>query len=312
MKKILLFSILISFNLFCQINPSKPFNYDKELEFKSTEKLKKAEVYVYETKIGFENLDSLSQNDFVSKISKVIFNKGKAMEYIEKSRLLSGYSADSTNYKSVFDSNNNLIEQTCYSSSSGTSKNFYEYNSDSTEVTNFYYEKWRKGLKKSDYNSATINFLNKGKTIKAISSDEYTNRYISLVKKYDSKGNTIYSKQYGVETITKYTYNSKGKIIKEYITNNGGLKFLILYKYDYSGNLMQKKYFKNNFNKPKEITTYKYENNTLKSKHISNFLLGNIIKTSRIYTNDSNGNWIEQRIIKNGVLQRVIKRYLTY
>ena len=310
MKKILLFSTLISFNLFCQINPSKPFNYDEELKFKSTEKLKKAEVYVYETKIGFEDLDSLSQNRFLDKKDKVIFNKGKAIEYISEYNLLSY--PDSTNYKSVFDSNNNLIEETHYSRGSGTNKNLYEYNSDSTKVTNFYYEKWRKGLKKSDYNSATINFLNKGKTIKAISSDEYTNRYISLVKKYDSKGNTIYSKQYGVETITKYTYNSKGKIIKEYITNNGGLKFLILYKYDYSGNLIQKKDFKNNFNKPKEITTYKYENNTLKSKHISNFLLGNIIKTSRIYVNDIRGNWVEQKIIKNGLLQRVIKRHLYY
>ena len=181
----------------------------------------------------------------------------------------------------------------------------------------------------------TILFNKKGVKIEKKSLD------YEVKKEYDEQGNIIeentYSKDGTLISKNKYDYDEKRNIIEFncIIDVNMDYKYKVTYKYDDKGNVIEENSDINNFTK--NTYTYDDKGNKVEEKQYNpsnswdNKIIykyddkGNVIeecwyksdesldhKTTYKYSYDIKGNWINQKEIKNGIVNNIIKRVIIY
>ncbi|SNA74769.1 hypothetical protein [Flavobacterium psychrophilum] len=132
---------------------------------------------------------------------------------------------------------------------------------------------------------------------------------------YDDKGNRIEHKYYNengdLESMQKNTYDNQNNLIGyKYYDANGVLGFSSKYVFDSSGNEIESVNYNSLGNiDRKTISTYNSDNLIIEFKDTFN---DNYYTEKYTYKFDSNKNWIEKIVFKNGKPESIIERTIEY
>ncbi len=143
-----------------------------------------------------------------------------------------------------------------------------------------------------EYFSASISYNDKNLPERVIGYDLDDGQSISDYT-YDANGNLIkevYTSSSGSKSISDHTYDANGNLIKEVETDSDGDKEIYDYTYDANGNLIKE--VETDSDGDRYISDYTYDANGNLIKEVYTFSSGS--KSISDYTYDANGNLIKE------------------